>query len=249
MKRVLYGLGTALLVIFCTTRPKTLYAQEEKTLSKKVAVQANHEKLQDVLDDLSKKGYFTFSYQSDILQKDRLITLTIKESTLREALELILGKAYEYVESGDYVVIRRSDPVASKKMAAGAAKVAYVAKVAISNAKARPVVSKKYVSYAPDSLNTGDSLNISALRQTVRNIIDDLVADGIISNKENFKWFALDNGQFVVDGKNMPDSLRTKYAAKYVKPDGSGYYCGTLVGVTGRGYFFDKQEIFGRKKE
>ena len=42
----------------------------------------------------------------------------------------------------------------------------------------------------------------------------------------------------------MADSLRLKYSAKYVKADGNGYYYGS-VSVHGRGYFFDKKEIYG----
>ncbi len=92
-----------------------------------------------------------------------------------------------------------------------------------------------------------DSANIAALRQTVRNIINDMIADGIIKSKDGFTWFGLDNGQFVVDGNHLADSLRVKYAAKYVR-DGNGYYCGS-VSVRGHGYFFDKEEIYGDKKQ
>src|SRR5580692_7584799 len=98
MKRVMHGLGIALLVLFWANRPTTLYAQDDKLLNKKVMLKADHERLEDVLNELAKAGYFTFSYQSDILKKDRLVTLTIKEGTLREALELILGRTYDYAE-------------------------------------------------------------------------------------------------------------------------------------------------------
>src|SRR5580704_8497621 len=122
MKRIMHGLGVALLVMFWANRPLMLHAQDDKLLDKKVTLKADHERLEDVLNELAKSGYFTFSYQSDILKKDHLVTLTIKESTLREALELILGKAYDYLESDDYVVIRRKDAIAMKE--AVAAKVA-----------------------------------------------------------------------------------------------------------------------------
>jgi hypothetical protein len=265
MKRVTHGLGIALLVLFCANRPLMLHAQDDKLLNKKVMLNADHERLEDVLNELAKSGYFTFSYQSDILKKDRLLTLTIKESTLREALELILGKAYDYLESDDYVVIRRKDAIAMKE--AVAAKVALAtykitaAKMATADVEPkmemkkraqlvkRAQIMKKGTRYLSDSLNTADSLNISELRQTVRDIIADMIADGIVRDKETFKYFALDNGQFVVDGKQLADSLRIRYAKKYIKPDGNGYYCGTLAGVTGHGYFFDKKEIYGEDKQ
>jgi hypothetical protein len=239
MQQSMHGLGIALLVTFCASQPLCLRAQESKPLDKTVTVKADHERLEDVLDGLAKKGYFTFSYQSDILKKDRLVTLTLKESTLREALELILGRAYAYAESDDYVVIRRREPMAARikmvepRMKMMEARTNYVTP--------RMKMMTRRVPYAVDSAN------MAALRQTVRDIINDMIADRIIKDKDSFTWFGLDNGQFVVDGNHLADSLRAKYAAKYVK-DGNGYYCGS-VSVQGHGYFFDKAEIYGDKKQ
>ncbi|HTR29950.1 MAG TPA: STN domain-containing protein [Puia sp.] len=267
MRRVTRGLGVAMLVLLWANRPLTLHAQGDKILNKKVMLHADHERLEDVLNDLAKSGYFTFSYQSDILKKDRLVTLTIKESTLREALELILGKAYDYLESDDYVVIRRRDAVAMKlrdgDVVAMKEKDGDVVAIKEKDGYVKPKMEmmkraqmmkkastmKKATRYVSDSLNTRDSLNMAAVRQTARNIIGDMIADGIIRDKGGFTYFALDNGQFVVDGRQMADSLRIRYAKKYVGPDGNGYYCGSVSGVTGRGYFLDKKEIFGEPKE
>jgi hypothetical protein len=241
MKKVMHGLSIALLATLCATRPMSLRAQdaqppESKPLNKTVIVKADHEKLEDVLDELAKKGYFTFSYQSDILKKDRLITLTLKESTLRDALELILGRAYEYVESDDYVVIRRRGPVEAKmKMKMAEAQIK-MKEARMNEVEPRMKMMKRGVSYAVDSVN------MAVLRQTVRNIVNDMIADGIVKSKDSFTWFGLDDGQFIVDGNHLADSLRVKYAAKYVR-DGNGYYYGS-VSVRGRGYFFGKKEIY-----
>ncbi len=256
----MHGLAIALLVTLCATRPLSLRAQdvrpqESKPLDKTVTLKADHEKLEDVLDELAKKGYFTFSYQSDILKKDRLVTLTVKESTLREALELILGRAYEYVESDDYVVIRRRDPMARKEFRRDSEDRAYVKEKAFREAvtprmklaEPRMKMMKTMQMKTKGERYLVDSANMAALKQTVRNIINDMIADGIIKSKDSFTWFGLDDGQFVVDGNHLADSLRIKYAAKYVK-DGNGYYCGS-VSVRGHGYFFDKEEIYGDKKQ
>jgi|HubBroStandDraft_2_1064218.scaffolds.fasta_scaffold309008_2 hypothetical protein len=235
----MHGLSIALLVTFCASQPLCLRAQESKPLDKTVTVKADHERLEDVLDELAKKGYFTFSYQSDILKKDRLVTLTLKESTLREALELILGRTYDYAESDDYVVIRRREPMAARMKVVDPRMKMMEART--DDVTPRMKMMKRRVPYAVDSAN------MAARTQTVRDIINDMIADGLIKDKDSFTWFGLDNGQFVVDGRPMPDSLRAKYAAKYVK-DGNGYYCGS-VSVHGHGYFFDKAEIYGDKKQ
>jgi hypothetical protein len=229
----MYGLNIALLVFICLGGPQLLRAQEDGPLEKKVRLKAENEHIEEVLKDLAKQGYLTFSYKSDILNKERLVTLTIKESTLREALELILGREYDYIESDDYVIIRPRGPEAPQK--------AMMARKQMIS----PMTPREgMIPPAPKAPRMPDSANIVALRKTVRNIISDMVADGIVKDKDSFVWFGLDNGQFVVDGRPMADSLRLKYSAKYVKADGNGYYYGS-VSVHGRGYFFDKKEIYG----
>ena len=78
--------------------------------------------------------------------------------------------------------------------------------------------------------------------ETARSIIADLVKEKIVADKEDIDWFGLDNGQFIVNDKHMPDSLLTKFRSKYIRPDGLGYYYGS-VKVTGRGYFITKKEL------
>jgi hypothetical protein len=235
----MYGLNTALLVILCTGGPQFARAQEDGPLEKKVRVNAENEHIEAVLKDLEKQGYLTFSYKSDIFNKEKTVTLKIKESTLREALKQILGRNYSYFENNDYVFIR---PQGQDLLVVP--KPARMAKMAKKSMVAPEQPREGMMPPAPKAPRMPDSVNIVALRQTVRNIVNDMVADGIVKDKDSFLWFGLDNGQFVVDGRRMADSLRAKYAAKYIKADGNGYYYGS-VSVHGRGYFFDKNEIYG----
>jgi hypothetical protein len=243
MKQVMSGLNIALLVIFCTGGPQFARAQGDGPLEKKVKVKAENEHIEDVLKDLAKQGYFTFSYKSDIFKKDRTITLTIKESTLREALEQILGRDYGYLETDNYVIIRPRGPE-ELRVAVPARKSMMARKSMVAREQPREGMMPP----APKAPRMPDSVKITVLRQTVRNIIGDMVADGIVRDKDSFLWFGLDNGQFVVDGKQMADSLRVKYAAKYIKADGYGYYYGS-VSVRGRGYFLDKKDVYGDGKQ
>jgi len=235
----MYGLNIALLVILCTGGPQFARAQGDGPLEKKVRVKAENEHLEDVLKGLAKQGYLTFSYKSDIFDKDRRVTLTIKESTLREALEEILGRDYSYLEADDYVIIRPRGPQ-ELRLAVPARKAMMARKSMVAPEQPREGMMPP----TPKAPRIPDSVNIAAMRQTVRDIINDMVADGIVKDKDSFVWFGLDNGQFVVDGRAMSDSLRVKYAAKYVKADGNGYYYGS-VSVHGRGYFLDKKEVYG----
>jgi hypothetical protein len=79
-------------------------------------------------------------------------------------------------------------------------------------------------------------------RQVVRAIIRDLIKEKIVTSKDDIVWFGLDNGQFIVNDKHMPDSLLIRFRSKYIRPDGHGYYYGS-VKVSGTGTFFTKQEL------
>ena len=162
MKQVVYGLKVALLVILCAGGPRLLRAQGDGPLEKKVKVKAENEHLEDVLKGLAKQGYCTFSYKSDIFNKDKTITLTIKESTLREALEEILGKEYSYFENKDYVFIR---PQGQDLLVVP--KPARKAKLAKKSMVEPEEPREGMMPPAPKAPRMPDSANIVALRKTV----------------------------------------------------------------------------------
>jgi hypothetical protein len=235
MKILHHGLKIALLALLCHAGPLSSHAQNDDgpgkgKLDKPVTLKVTRERLADVLNELAKKGYFTFSYQSDIIKKDRLVTLTLRESTLREALQLVLGKGYDYVEADDYVVIRRKDGLVEPKTRK---------QPLTPEAFKQPVVPKAKKERLVEEI----SPEVEAKKATVREIIRDMAADSIIKDKDSFSWFGLDNSQFIVDGRPVADSLRVKFAAKYIRPDGMGYYYGPVT-IHGMGTFFDKNDIY-----
>jgi hypothetical protein len=205
------------LVIFSSYIPSSLHAQDE-LLDKMVELKVSRQKLENVLEQLCREGGFYFSYKSSILKKDRLVTLTLSESTLREALTKVLGKQYEFIETGDYVVICKKD--FTKKYTWGGPE----------------MLHKKKLTQGTSSSTKEES------EETVRHIIEDMVNEKIIASKDSFSWFGLDNGQFVVDGKAVSDSLHAIFRARYIKPDGMGYYYGPIK-ITGKGYFLDKTDL------
>jgi hypothetical protein len=83
-------------------------------------------------------------------------------------------------------------------------------------------------------------------KQVMRSIIDDLVKEKIVPDKDSVEWFGLDAQRFVVNGRVMPVRVRQAFTAKYIKPDGMGYYFGAEKGgkVSGTGYFFDRKDLY-----
>ena len=80
----------------------------QNLLSKNISLDVNRQKLENVLEILSNKGDFYFSYSSSILKKDSLVTLNVSNRTVREILNILFDQSYEFKESGNYIIIRKA---------------------------------------------------------------------------------------------------------------------------------------------
>jgi len=76
-------------------------------LSKALSLDISRQRLDNVLEILSNKGDFYFSYSSGIVKKDSLISLSVRNKTVGEILKLLFNDTYEFRESGKYVIIRK----------------------------------------------------------------------------------------------------------------------------------------------
>ncbi len=80
----------------------------QNNLSKNLSLDVNRQRLDNVLEILSNKGDFYFSYSSGIVKKDSLVSLSVRNKTVKEILELLFNTTYEFRESGNYVIIRKA---------------------------------------------------------------------------------------------------------------------------------------------
>jgi hypothetical protein len=80
----------------------------QNLLSKSISLDVNRQRLDNVLEILSNKGNFYFSYNSKILKKDSLVSLSVRNKTVKEILSLLFNTTYEFKESGNYVIIRKT---------------------------------------------------------------------------------------------------------------------------------------------
>jgi hypothetical protein len=64
--------------------------------------------LDNVLEILSNKGDFYFSYNSNIVKKDSLVSFKATNKTVKEVLSILFNNTYEFKESGNYVIIRKA---------------------------------------------------------------------------------------------------------------------------------------------
>ncbi len=77
-------------------------------LSRNISLDVSKQRLDNVLEILSNKGDFYFSYNSKIVRKDSLVSLSVRNKPIGEVLNLLFDNTYEFKESGNYVIIRKA---------------------------------------------------------------------------------------------------------------------------------------------
>ncbi|MET0395157.1 MAG: STN domain-containing protein [Chitinophagaceae bacterium] len=77
-------------------------------LTRNLSLDVRRQRLDHVLEILSNKGNFYFSYNSNSVNKDSLVTLNVVNKPVKDILTLLFSNAYEFRESGNYIIIRRA---------------------------------------------------------------------------------------------------------------------------------------------
>ena len=101
MKTCFIGVISCLLLI-------SNHCVAQNILNKTLTININRQRLDNVLEIISNKGNFYFSYNSSLIKKDSLVSFSATNKTVKEILTAILAEGYEYKESGNYLIIRRA---------------------------------------------------------------------------------------------------------------------------------------------
>jgi hypothetical protein len=99
-----YKTSLILLLLFCFN----LSMAQQSLLKRKINFSAESERLEDVLLGIAQEGGFSFSYNPDFLPVDSLITLNVKNSSIKDILLVLLGSEMELKISGNHLVILRT---------------------------------------------------------------------------------------------------------------------------------------------
>lgn len=81
---------------------------KSQLLTKQMSIEVSRQRLDNVLEILSNKGGFYFSYNSTIVKKDSLVSLSANNRPLKEILSQLFNATYEFRESGNYIIIRKA---------------------------------------------------------------------------------------------------------------------------------------------
>jgi len=98
-----------IIIVFVTCNAMATFSvQAQSILDRNISIEINRQRLENVLEILSNKGNFFFSYNSNIIRSDSLVSLNVNSSSIREVLSILFGKGYEFRESGNYIILRRA---------------------------------------------------------------------------------------------------------------------------------------------
>ncbi|WP_439556239.1 STN and carboxypeptidase regulatory-like domain-containing protein [Dyadobacter sp.] len=91
------------LAIILIVIPLTSFAQQ--LLNKPVAISVKGQPVSEVLKMIGVQGNFYFSYNSNIISGDSLVSLNVTSKPVSEVLFQLFGDKYQYKEKGDYLII------------------------------------------------------------------------------------------------------------------------------------------------
>ena len=88
----------------------TLSLHSQNVLDKQLSVEFRQERLDKVLESLSRTGHFYFSYSSELLKRDSLVSLSAQSRSVRQILDLLFQGNVEYKADGNYIILRKPPP-------------------------------------------------------------------------------------------------------------------------------------------
>ncbi len=98
------GFAGALAILILITGPA---ASAQQLLEKNITIELRQQRLDQALEIISNKGNFYFSYNTNIIRRDSLISGVFNNKPVKDILTNILGKEFEFRESGNYIILRR----------------------------------------------------------------------------------------------------------------------------------------------
>lgn len=78
---------------------------QNRLLDKKITLEVSGEKVEKVLAHIERLAEVSFSYNSDIIPGDSLVSFTSENKSIEKALTHFLGKNYSFKSTGKYIII------------------------------------------------------------------------------------------------------------------------------------------------
>ena len=97
-------LKSLLIVLIISSAPFRTDGQE-RLLDKKITLQVSKEKVETVLSHIESLSGVSFSYNSDIIPEDSLVSFSSVSKSIEKTLPIFLGKDFSFKSTGKYIII------------------------------------------------------------------------------------------------------------------------------------------------
>ena len=108
------GALPTIIGLFCLINSH-VYAQS--LLDRKISIEVTNQRLSQVLKLISSKGNFYFSYNSNIIARDSLISLSVANRSVKQVLDQLCGNQYKWQQNNNYIILRKAPITASTLVA------------------------------------------------------------------------------------------------------------------------------------
>jgi hypothetical protein len=96
------------LVLICCLLANSSMAQS--LLNKTVTIDQYRKPLSDVLTNIGKQSGFSFSYNSNLIKGDSLVTLKVNNKPIHQVLDMLFDGSIEYKETANHIVLQNAPP-------------------------------------------------------------------------------------------------------------------------------------------
>jgi hypothetical protein len=94
-------------IIFCLLSLIVVAQSTTPFLERTISISFRNERLDAALKKISEKGGFTFSYNSSIIQNEKIINKSFDQKTVREILDELFEGTIQYKARGKYIILTK----------------------------------------------------------------------------------------------------------------------------------------------
>ena len=100
----LRGALSTIIGLFCLTA--NTFAQS--LIDRRISIDVTNQRFSDVLKLISSKGNFYFSYNSSIIARDSLVSISASNRPVKQVLDQLLGNQYKWQQNNNYIILHKA---------------------------------------------------------------------------------------------------------------------------------------------
>ncbi len=96
-----------------------VFGQHTPVLERTVTLQLENKKMIDVLDEMERQASFSFSYNANLVDENRLVSVRANKRPIREVLKKLFDESVQVRERKNYLILSKAQPSEKKVVVGG----------------------------------------------------------------------------------------------------------------------------------